>query len=84
MYAWMPPFEEDIRINQVQNEIIAEAAEGEQSASEFAGQQIPEQEVPRVVPKLEQALQISFKAWIRNMISLLKSDCSKRTGDINV
>ena len=37
-----------------------------------------------MIPKLEQALQISFKGWIRNMISLLKSDCSKRTGDINV
>ena len=28
-YSWMPPFEEDIRVNQVQNEIMAEAAEGE-------------------------------------------------------
>lgn len=37
-FAWMPQFEEDIRINQEQNEIIAEAAEGDQAASEFAGQ----------------------------------------------
>jgi hypothetical protein len=49
----MPSFVQDVRINQVQNDLR------------------PEQETS----VLEQALKISFNAWIRSMVTNVSNDC---------
>ena len=31
-----------------------------------------------------ESIQISFDAWIRDLLTMVKNDCSTRTGNINV
>lgn len=88
-YPWMPSFAEDVRLNQIQNDIMMEGAEVEETENlclkdNMTSEGCQDQQSGKPLSLLGQAMQISLKAWIRLLIYIIKSDCSKRTGDINI
>lgn len=85
----MPSFAEDVKLNQIQNDIMMEGAEVEETENSclkdnMTSAACQDQQAVKPISLLGQAMQISLKAWIRLLIYIIKSDCSKRTGDINV
>lgn len=83
----MPSFAEDVKLNQIQNDIMLEGAEETENPclkDNMSSEACQEEQVVKPLSLLGQAMQISLKAWIRLLIYIIKSDCSKRTGDINI